>query len=180
MIISQANTNYQYFDIGQFFIFEFKRIENHFDTETRQNVFKQIFLKSYYEEWFRSNDTEKPNDDQFDEFIEKEINKVNVNMLQARIYLIQVMLYYMRPSIDMFLNTIEHQMIPMWEDYLKNKDNVLQNYVKLLDKNVTSQVQNVASQDAASHEVTIFLQSAMSICLFVSLGHFAISNFLKF
>ena len=90
-------------------------------------------------------------------------------MLQARIYLIQIILYVKRPYMDQFRKSLENSVIPLWNDYLKNKDNVL----KLFD-------QNIRNQDAVSHEVTIFLQNTMSICLFASLGHFVISNLFKF
>ena len=124
--------------------------------------FKKEFLKSYYEEWFRSNGAEKPSDDKFDEFIDRELNKLTVNMLQARIFIIHKALFYAlnKPIVE-FREMLEYRIVPSWEDYLKNKDKNL----KLLDQRVSS------------HEVTIFLQNTMSICLFVSLGHLTISNY---
>ena len=135
------------------------------------NEFKKEFLKSYYEEWFRLNDAEKPSDDEFDEFIDKELNKLIVNMLQARIYLLENSFYYIslyitynKPNITLFRNGLEYYIVPIWEDYLKNKDKDL----KLLEQSVSS------------HEVTIFLQNTMSICFFTLFGHLMKPIFFKF
>ena len=140
--------------------------ESHFVPENVPNdEFKKIFLKSYYEEWFRSNDAEKPSDDEFDEFIDKELIKLTVNMLQARIFLMQNSIYYaINNSIDIFRKKLEYDIVPMWKDYLKNKDK---------DK-------KLLVQSVSSYGVTIFLQNTMNICLFASLGHLTISNFVKF
>ena len=86
-------------------------------------------------------------------------------MLQARIHLIQTSVYYnINTTIVRFRQTLENYIVPLFEDYFKNKDKDL----KLLD------------QSASSHGVTIFLQNTMNICLFASLGSLVISNFFKF
>ena len=86
-------------------------------------------------------------------------------MLQARIYLIKVTIsyYILNQPIGIFREILEYDIVPMWKDYLKNKDKDL----KLL------------VQSVSSHGVTNFLQNTMNICLFASLSHLTISNYFK-
>lgn len=129
-LLTQANTNFQMFDIAYHLYCVSSVFCESFEPKHVPNeALIRHWLRGYYEESNRMDQIQMTEDD-FEQLIDDELKKVLANMLIVRILLIQTaLLYIFNIPGNLSVKVAVKYAVDIYADFAKNRDQ----HLKLLD-----------------------------------------------